>query len=604
MDRAKSGLIQLLTAAKTKTLGIPGASALECYDQPMWARFGLQCLVALLTVPLAAQQTNSASLDTLLKEGASLSRQADYARAIPLLQHARNLAPQNYSTNLLLGLDLLRSGHPADAIEPLRVATQVRATDESADGYLGEAEKAEGDFALAAEAFDDAVARAPNSEPALLAWADYSLERFRVLGLWLRGSQRGTAALLRVQAEGTAIGTMQRETLLQKAAEANPEQSGVWGELGIAQVQLGMRSEAEASLKTAQQHQPDASSTWTLEALVAAAQGNWTEAENRLLALSGRSSVEVRGALAQWPQSLVPDPSVPGAIWQCMRAHSAGCMVKAEAAEGATTPAAATLFAQERWEQLAAMSPPARAGGPLWFWRGVALGETGDCAQAIPSLERGLDDGKEAAGYWLIVCYGSVVGHAASQLSAQGKEVAVHQIRGDILLSMKGDASGAAAEYTEALRLSPKDANLLEKRAQAYLAQGDMEQARQNAQAALAVDPHRESALQLLVRVAMSERDYPQALSVLGKLARMEPDDPWTRVQLATAYAQTSHPQDAVRYLQPLLLTGYPDEKGALHALLAGQLRKLGHEQEAKAAAEEAVRLANVSAEHDAGNPQ
>ena len=225
----------------------------------MWARFGLQCLIALLTVRLAAQQASPGSLDSLLKDGSSLSKQADYAHAIPVLLHAKKLAPENYSANLLLGLDFLRSGHPADALEPLRVAAQVRPNDEMADGYLGEAEKAQGDFALAAEAFEDAAGRAPNSERALLGWADYSLERFRALGLWLRSSQRGTAALLRVQAEGTANGTTQRESLLQKAAEGDPDQSGVWGELGIAQLELGMQAEAEASLKTAQERQPNAS---------------------------------------------------------------------------------------------------------------------------------------------------------------------------------------------------------------------------------------------------------------------------------------------------------------------------------------------------------
>jgi predicted RNA polymerase sigma factor len=46
------------------------------------------------------------------------------------------------------------------------------------------------------------------------------------------------------------------------------------------------------------------------------------------------------------------------------------------------------------------------------------------------------------------------------------------------------------------------------------------------------------------------------------------------------------------------LAAGYPDEKGALHALLAGQLRKLGREQEAKSAAQEAIRLANAFQEH------
>jgi tetratricopeptide (TPR) repeat protein len=568
----------------------------------MWARFGLQCLVALLAVRLTAQQAGSGSLDSLLKEGSSLSKQADYSHAIPLLLHAKKLDPKNYSVNLQLGLDFLRSGRPADALEPLQVAAQVRANDEIADRYLGEAENAQGDFALAAEAFEDAVARAPNSEPVLLGWADYSLERFRALGLWLRSSQRGTAALLRIQAEGTANGTTQRETLLQKAAEADPEQSGVWGQLGLAQAQLGMHAEAEASLKTAHERQPNASSTVGLEAQMAAAQGDWSGAESRLLALGSRSTTQLRGALAQWPPSLVPAQDVPGVIWQCVREHSTSCPVKIEAP--ATVPTAETLFAEERWEQLAAMSPPAPGQSSSWLRRGVALAELGDCAQAIPSLERGLKEGKETAAYWLIVCYGSVVGHAASQLSAQGEEVAVHQIRGDILLTMKGDAPGAAAEYSEALRLRPKDADLLEKRAQAYLTQGDMEQARQNAEAALGLDPHRELALQLLIRIAMSERDYPQALAVLGRLARMEPDDKWTRVQLGAAYAQTGHPQDSVRYLQPVLKGGYADEKGALHSLLAGQLRKLGREQEAKVAADEAIRLADDFEEHGAGNTQ
>jgi tetratricopeptide (TPR) repeat protein len=574
------------------------------YDQPMLARFGLRCLTALLTVPLAAQQGAPASLEALLKDGDALSKQADYAHAIPVLERAKQLDPQNYRANLLLGSDLLRSGHPAEAREPLRIASQARTTEAVADGYLGEAEKSQANFAGAAEAFMDAVARAPASESALLAWADFSLERFRALGLWLRGSQRGTAVLLRIQAEGTAPGTNQREAFLQKAADGDPEQSGVWGELGIAQLQLGMREEAQASLKKAQRLQPNASSSLILEAQLAAAQGNWDEAETHLRLLGSRSDVTLRSALAQWPQSLVPAPAVTGAIWQCVRDRSPDCPVTAEPVEPTSTPNAETLFAQERWEQLAAMPAFPRAEGRFWFWRGVALGQVGNCAQAIPSLERGLKDGKEAAAYWLIACYGSVVGHTASQLSTQNKEIAVHQIRGDILLSMKGDASGAAAEYTEALRLKPNDAALLEKKAQACFSQGDLEQAQRNARSSLAVDPHRQTTLQLLIRIAMSERDYPQALLLLAKLARMQPDDPWTRVQFATAYAQTGRPQEAVSNLQPVLLAGYPDEKGALHALLAGQLRKLGRDQDAKAAAEQAVKLANTFEQQGAANPQ
>jgi tetratricopeptide (TPR) repeat protein len=580
----------------------------EAYDQPMSARFGLRCLAALLTVPLTipltAQQGASPSLETLLKDGDALSKQADYAHAIPLLQRAKRLDPQNYRANLLLGLDLLRSGHPSEALEPLRIASQARATEAVADGYLGEAEESQANFAGAAEDFMDAVARAPASASALLAWADFSLERFRALGLWLRGSQRGTAVLLRIQAEGTPPGTTQREAFLQKAAEGDPEQSGIWGELGIAQMQLAMHEEAQASLKHAQELQPNASSSLALEAQSAAAQGNWAEAETRLRLLEHRSTVTLRSALTQWPASLVPAPDVPGPVWQCVRDRSPNCSITVEPVEGTAVPNAETLFAQERWEQLAALPAPATADGQFWFWRGVALGQIGNCAQAIPSLERGLKEGKEAAAYWLIACYGSVVGHTASQLSAQGKKVAVHQIHGDILLSMKGDASAAAAEYTEALRLKPNDADLLEKRAQACFSQGDLEQAQRDAHSVLAVDPHRQSTLQLLIRIAMSERDYAQALSVLARFARMRPDDPWARVQFATAYAQTGRPQDAVRNLQPVLLAGYPDEKGALHALLAGQLRKLGREQDAKAAAQQAVKLANTFEQQGDANPQ
>ena len=563
----------------------------------MSARFGSRFLIALVTLSSAAQQTKSGDLESLLTEGTALSKQADYAHAIPVLERATSLAPRNYQANLLLGVDWLRSGHPANALAPLRIAAEAH-VDETAEGYLGEAENAQHEFALAAEAFESAATRSPNSEQALVGWAEFSLERFRVLGLWLRSSDRGKAALLRIQAEGTPHGTTQREELLQHAAEANPEQPGIWGELGIAQAEIGKRTEAVASLKTASERQPDASSTLKLEALITAAQGNWTEAENRLLALGDRSHVELQRTLAEWPQGLVPDHDVSGPIWQCLREHSANCQVKPQTPRKGPASNAAKLFAEGRWDQLAAMPPPAAAQTAAWFWRGVALAEMGDCARAIPSLERGLKDGTELAGYWLIVCYGSEAGQAAAQLVAQSKQAAVHRIQGDILLSMKGDATGAEKEYAEALRLRPKDPDVLVKSAEAYMTLGDMDRARQAAQEVLTEDPHQQPALRLMVRIATNERDYPEALKVLDKMASMDPGDPWTRVQQGVAYAQTGHPEDAVRYLEPALGAGYPDERGALHALLAGQLRKLGREQQAKTAADEAIKLANAFQEH------
>ena len=193
---------------------------------------------------------------------------------------------------------------------------------------------------------------------------------------------------------------------------------------------------------------------------------------------------------------------------------------------------------------------------------------------------------------------------AADHLQALGKAASVHQIRGDIQLSIRLDPSSAAAEYTAALNLKPKDPELLEKLAEAFYSQGEFAKARQAAQQALQQNPHRKQLLKLLIRVAMNERDYSTALSLLAQLAAMQSADPWMRIQQATAYAQTGHPGEAVQKLQPILDAGYPDEKGSLHAMLAAQLRKLGRDHDAKIASDEAIRLADDFAQQTRGAPQ
>ncbi len=494
----------------------------------------------------------------------------------------------------------MESGHPADAVAPLQTAAKANPVNEAAEGYLGDAEMEQGEFSLAAQTFQTAVARSPGSERALLWWTDYSLERFRVLAFGLRASPRGRVAMVRTTAENSKTGITAKEALLRQAAASDPQLSGIWGELGVSQAQLGMDANAAASLATAQQRQPEASSTLQLEAMVDATRENWSQAETRLLELASRSPAGLRKVLAGWPQRLVPGQGVKGAVWECLRQGTASCPLKT--VQGNDLPAE-RLFQEGRWEQLAAMPAPQPANAAEWFWRGVAFAELGDCSYAIPALERGRKAGAETAASWLMSCYESEALHTADQLKAQGKEASVHQIRGDILLSIRLDASQAATEYTEALRLNPNKPELLEKLAEAYFSLGDMDRARRSAQRALDQNPHRQQVLRLLIRIAMSERDYPTALSLLDRLAGLQPDDAWTRVQQGTAYAQTGHPEEAVQRLKPALDSGYPDEKGALHAVLAGQLRKLGRDQDANSATEEAIKLADSFQQHSQNKP-
>jgi len=562
-----------------------------------FARLFLCCFA----VVCVAQQ--SADLDKLLQEGAAFNRQSDYTRAIPVLRQAINLAPQNPTANYLLGVALLQSGHPADAVAPLQIAAQATSGDYAAAGYLGDAEMELKEFSLAAEAFLSAVSRSPESEQTLIWWTDYSLERYRVLELSLRTTARGRAAMLLGAAESVNIELKQKKALLEQAAELDPGFPEILGELGIAQALLGEQAEAVASLKVARQNAPNAISIVKLEALVAAARGNWDEANSKLLDLDRRSQAEFKGMVAEWPKNLLPGVNRDDPLWQCLRNSRSDCAairVQPDADQTAPSP---QLYAEGRWERLIAAHAPPADDAASWFWRGMALARTGDCAHAIPALERGLKAGAEMDAAQLASCYQREAIQSADRLHALGREAAVHLIRGDILLSIRLDPAKAVDEYIEALRLRPNDPQLLEKLAEAYFSEGEMEKARQTAQQALALNPNRAQLLRLLIEDSMSERDYAAALSMLDRLAAIEPENQWIGVQRATAYAQTSRPAEAVRALQPALDRGYPDEKGSLHAMLAGQLRKLGRTEDASRATAQAIRLADAFAQQNNNAP-
>jgi len=349
-----------------------------------FARLFLCCFA----VVCVAQQ--SADLDKLLQEGAAFNRQSDYTRAIPVLRQAINLAPQNPTANYLLGVALLQSGHPADAVAPLQIAAQATSGDYAAAGYLGDAEMELKEFSLAAEAFLSAVSRSPESEQTLIWWTDYSLERYRVLELSLRTTARGRAAMLLGAAESVNIELKQKKALLEQAAELDPGFPEILGELGIAQALLGEQAEAVASLKVARQNAPNAISIVKLEALVAAARGNWDEANSKLLDLDRRSQAEFKGMVAEWPKNLLPGVNRDDPLWQCLRNSRSDCAairVQPDADQTAPSP---QLYAEGRWERLIAAHAPPADDAASWFWRGMALARTGDCAHAIPALERGL----------------------------------------------------------------------------------------------------------------------------------------------------------------------------------------------------------------------
>ncbi len=381
-----------------------------------------------------AASGNEENFQALLKQGFALHQQARFAASIPILERARKLEPHDYFANLLLGIDLLRTGKPTDAIPHLELAARVKPDEETPEDYLGEAHASLGQDAEAAEAYHRAMLRGHNSEEALQAWAGFSLERFRQIGEGLRASEAGVATLNR----------------LQKAA-------------------------------------------------------------------------------AMPTRELLCHQSIPALEHQ---------------------------FAQ-----------PANPA------------ETGHLETA----------------YELSICYALEAGMAAERLQANSKdEAAVHRLRGDILLRIKTDAAAAQEEYRQAIALQPRDPALLARLADAQASAGDSDGARQSAQAALAIDPHNRQALRSLAFLATSNRDYQQALPILRQIAAESPGDRSAQVELGRALAQTGSNAEALKYLAPALDAGYPDEKGALHALEARALRDLGRDEDAARASAEARRLSDA----------
>jgi tetratricopeptide (TPR) repeat protein len=451
-----------------------------------------------------------------------------------------------------------------------------------------------GDFAGAAEAFQSGITASPESAELWTRWADFDLGRFHILDLKLRSSQSGMAVVLRLEAQGLHSGRETREELLRQSATADPEQQGIWGELGVEQVWYGKHEDAAATLKTALERQPNDLWTLRLQALMAAARGDWRDAERKLFEMGARSPAALSSALQSWPKNLLPPEDISGEIWKCALKKSAACVEKIKFPSTKVSSNSEQLFAEERWEQLAALPEPPPEVPAAWFRRGVALAELYECGRAIPALERGLDAGVETAAYWLELCYASEAEVAVGRLGTLGNQAVVHRVEGDLQVRVKGNVRAATEEYERARNIEPRDPLLAERLAQAYMSLGDMPRAKQAAREALALDPRRMVSVRLLASVAMNERDYPTALESLDQLLKKNPNDAWARVQTGIAYAQTDQPQAAMQNLQPALAAGYPDERGALHAMLASVLRKLGREQEAQSAAAESTRLSNL----------
>jgi tetratricopeptide (TPR) repeat protein len=73
----------------------------------------------------------------LLRLATLYQQQSDFNKSVPLLERLVLIQPQNFDAYRLLGIDQFHSGHPADALGPLRQVVDANPRDGEANFYLG-----------------------------------------------------------------------------------------------------------------------------------------------------------------------------------------------------------------------------------------------------------------------------------------------------------------------------------------------------------------------------------------------------------------------------------------------------------------------------------
>src|SRR5580658_1689884 len=249
------------------------------------------------------------AFQSLVQRAFDLHQNGRYSEALPLLRRAYQLDSNDYFVNLLLGIDLLRTGEAKDSVSFLKAASILRPNEEFPLAYLGEAFAHESLYGEAAEAYLKAMRTAPGSAESSVAFVDFALSRFAGMSGQLRSSEAGLAAEYRLRALSLREDDVSRRQLLVHAADLQPAAPGIWTDLARATLADGDLAGAEQYLHQALERDPNDLEAWLVDAQLAARRSDWTKTVDRINGAAQRSSFQVILAARDWPPQLRPPGS-------------------------------------------------------------------------------------------------------------------------------------------------------------------------------------------------------------------------------------------------------------------------------------------------------
>ncbi|PYV42452.1 MAG: hypothetical protein DMG06_13945 [Acidobacteria bacterium] len=544
--------------------------------------------LSVVTFPLQQTSNKGDNFDILLQRGFDLHREQQYRGSIPVLERAQALRPADYFVNLLLGMDYLRVEEAGRALTFLLRAREARPIEPTVLGYLAEAYANLRQFDRAAEAVQQYASNSAKSPEAKLALVQFYLRRFRVVAEELRLTTRGLAYAYRLQALVLRArrDPREREALLQ-VRRLVPQFPGLESALGHEDLLRSQFQQAERHFARAQSDDPHDLDAMVGGAVLAVHSGDLQKAETCFVEVARRSRHRLLVALREWPSSVVLPPDLKRRLTQLSKSE----------AVWQTSLSPLQQFQEQRWESLVETLSSKTQDPEESLWLGTALARLERYDGAIPPLERAWLDPRQKleADYWLSLCYARGVEEATRQIPSAGPDRSLtHVVRGEVLLRLAGDGSAATSEYRKAVAAYPRDPALWTGLAAAQLLAGDSRGARDSARRALQLDPHRALAARTFAEAAMQERDYAAAISPLRQVLEAQPDDIGAQVLLGTACSKVGDDRQALRWLETAVHQGYRDEKGSVHYLMGTILRRLGQENEARQAFQQAQVLSDA----------